>query len=110
MRDHRGRLPKMRRASVSVQQVGRGQPRSLRCDGYAGDAPQVDKFSSSLLGVFGVAVDRERSLTAHCPGRNRRPPGSPRLPEIAPGEIQRRASIASQQGSYPYKSSPSLQL
>src|ERR1039458_1762301 len=54
----------MRRASISVQQVGRGQPRSLRCDGYAGDAPQVDKFSSSRLRVFGVAVDRERSLTA----------------------------------------------
>ena len=64
MRDHRGRLPKMRRASISVQQVGRGQPRSLRCDGYAGDAPQVDKFSSLPLGVFGVTVDRERSLTA----------------------------------------------
>jgi hypothetical protein len=64
MRDHRGRLPKMRRASISVQQVGRGQPRSLRCDGYAGDAPQVDKFSSLPLGVFGVAVDTERSLSA----------------------------------------------
>jgi hypothetical protein len=52
------------RASISVQKVGRGQLRSLRCDGYAGDAPQVDKFSSLPLGVFGVTVDRERSLTA----------------------------------------------
>ncbi len=64
MRGHRGRLPKMRRASISVQKVGRGQPRSLRCDGYAAHAPRVDKFSSLALGVFGVAVDAERSLTA----------------------------------------------
>jgi len=64
MRDHRGRLPKMWRASISVQKVGRGQLRSLRCEGYAGDAPQVDKFSSLPLGVFGLAVDTERSLTA----------------------------------------------
>ncbi len=101
MRDHRGRLPKMRRASISVQQVGRGQLRSLRCEGYAGDAPQVDKFSSLPLGVFRVAVDTERSLTAspiarvettttrisQTPGdRSRRDP-APRFDRLATGVV-----------------------
>ena len=112
MRDHRGRLPKMRRASISVQKVGRGQPRSLRCDGYAAHAPRVDKFSSLALGVFGVAVDAERSLTAS-PIARVETDDHPDLPDSErslPERSSAAASIASQQASYPYRSSSSLQL